>query len=177
MKKVLAALTAAVMLAGCSSSAGKIIPVPEGGWTAEELSAQVYIGEKSVGFPCTLDELREQFEVADASLTMGDSFKNSYFLRYNGESVGNVIDSDNDGKAEKLNLLGTDKQNSAPITVNGVGLGSTEQELSERLGGKIGHTDAEGETIFSLSLTAGGLILIIIGNEKNGVKLISIAGE
>ena len=178
MRRLLATLTAALMLAGCSaSSPEKVIPIPEGGWTADELAAQVYLGDDPVGFPCKLDELKEHFEVADASQTMGDSFKNCYFLRYNGESVGNVIDSDGDGRIEKLNLLGTDKLNSAPVTVNGVGLGSTEKELSERLGGEIGHTDTEGERVFSLSLNAGGLLLIVTGNEKNGVKLITIEGE
>ena len=178
MKKPLAALIAVLMLTGCAaSSPGKTVPVPEGGWTADELAAQVYIGDKSVGFPCSLDELREQFEAEDASRIMGDSFKNCWFLRYNGESVGSVTDSDGDGNIEQLDLLGSDKLNSSPVTVNGVGLGSSEKELSERLGGKIGHTVTEGETVFSLSISTGRLLLTVSGNEKNGVKLITIEGK
>ena len=177
MKRLIAVAAAAVTMTGCTSSPGKTIPVPEDGWTGDELSAQIYVGDKSVGFPCTLDELREQFELADASETMGSKYANYWFLRYNGESAGNVYDSDGDGKADQLHMLGSDKLDYAPLTVNGVGLGSTEKELSEHLGGRIGHTDADGETVFDLSVSTDGLYLNIIGNEKNGVKMITIEGK
>ena len=88
-----------------------------------------------------------------------------------------MSDLDGDGKAETINLLGTDKLNNTPLTVNGAGLGSTEKELSERLGSDIGHTDTENETIFSLSLRIDGLFLTAAGNEKNGVKTITIEGK
>lgn len=179
MRKLTAAITAALMMTGCSSSPGKIIPVPEDGWTTDELAAQVYIGDKSVGFPCSLDELREQFELQDAAQLLGNTYNNRYFLRYKGESVGNVSDLDGDGKAETINLLGTDKLNNTPLAVNGVELGSTEKELSEHLGSDIRHTetDSENETIFSLSLRTEGLLLTAAGNEKTGVKMITIEGE
>lgn len=159
-------------MTACSSA--KLIDPPEGGWTEDELAAQVYIGDKAAGFPCSLEDLKEQFELHDAGQTLGKDYRNYYFLRYNGETVGSVFDSDGDGNTDYLSIMASDLQKTAPVTVNGVGLGSSEKEVSERLDKNITHTTVENEEVFRLTVKTGNIYLTVNGNEKDGVKLIQI---
>lgn len=171
--RLIAAAAAVMMMTACSSS-GKVIDPPENGWTEDELAEQIYIGGKAAGFPISLEDLKEQFEAADAEQTLGEDYHNYYFLKYNGETVGSVFDSDGDGNIDCFSLMGSDKQKSAPVTVNGIGLGSSEKEVSERLDGNITHTTVENEEVFRLTVKTGKIYLTVSGNEKDGVKIIQI---
>jgi hypothetical protein len=170
MKKCMAAMlaaAAAVMLASCGTPDNEPVSAPEDGWTGEKLSKRFCISGEAVGFPCKLDELKKEFEIEDGSDEIEEGY---YFLNTGGKSIGTVCDSDGNGKTEVLHLLATDDIKTAPISINGVTLGSTQDKAEELLGGIFMRRD-DG---FIITVKADDLIVSVSGNDKDGVKMMDI---
>lgn len=167
MKRIIAAMLAAVMLTSCGTPDNEPVSAPEDGWTGEKLSKRFCISGEAIGFPCKLDDLKKQFALEDAA---ADGLEGYYFLESEGEAVGTVSDRDGNGKIESIHLLATDKIRTSPISLNGVTLGSTKDEVEERLGG-IYVARGEG---FTVMVKADDLIIGVSGNDKDGARMIDI---
>ncbi len=181
MKLTAAMAVTALLLAGCSLT--DTTAVPEGGWNAAELNEKFYIGEAAVGFPCTLDDLRQGFErVEPVQLDNTDSEKiglsggSCYYLIHDGTAVGAAFDNDENGTVECLSfysdMAGAGREFTAPVKLNGVTLGSTRSEVEERLGEVTDSSDGG----FTLFLMTGGTDVTVHGKNDRVTKL-EIKGE
>lgn len=125
------------------------VPIPDGGWTEETISEVIYINGKNVKLPCKIDDLGMNFELS-SDYTIRTTNNNSYvtyqyeknamveigFCNYkNTNSIDNIIKGDvfsidcnpddNYGYFEVNRFL--------PISVNGVKIGSTVEDVEKNL--------------------------------------------
>ena len=148
------------------------IAVPENGWTEETISAVTYINGEKHGFPLRLDDFGDGFSLQ----TSGGSFlkkgdKNTVGICYNGKNCGLITvkgdcDENTIGQKDIVSItfsLGSDLDPDAPdvfpISINGVTIGSTYDELVEKLGFVYEKKDIDpsnSDKIFYVTGTTAG---------------------
>lgn len=123
------------------------IPVPEGGWTDETLNNVIYINGKNVKMPCKFSDFGEGFElVTDDDRVDVDKKTNSLYAdcSYNGNCIALLAMSDctdiseiNDKNIRSIlcssDYGGDGFDNYAPISINGVELGSDVKDAEKYL--------------------------------------------
>ena len=113
------------------------VPVPEGGWTLEELVKTICIDGKPIPDPFKVDALGKKY-----SLGKDGETNSGAFLKRNNMEIAVILftdSSNSDGRKKEIkNLLTLEKYNEEKftnaITINGVGLGSSSADFRTNLG-------------------------------------------
>lgn len=123
--------------------------VPENGWTDETLVDVMYINGEKAHFPCSLDDFGEGFDSIKGDpqyFQLNDDGSVNAGLNFYGDYVGvcRVLDCDNadDVCTSQLKVISfsCDESDSEhcpeiyPISINGVTIGTTYDEVVEKLG-------------------------------------------
>lgn len=108
------------------------VPVPEDGWTVESLSKTIRINGKALPEPFTVENLVKEYNVKLSSTgNVGN-------LRFGNKDIAVVILSkDEEGDYQErtiTHMLLNDPAVADIITVNGVGIGSSSDEIKNNLG-------------------------------------------
>ena len=123
------------------------VPVPEGGWTEETISEVIYVNGTNIKLPCEFEELNSKINILvdeNHLYFFPNGQGASTEIEYNGTEVGSaIIDDFSDEDNLKLgkiysiicnsdyNELG--ENNSAPININGIELGSSVNDVEKNL--------------------------------------------
>ena len=121
------------------------VPVPEGGWTVEELAKTIRINGKPVEIPFTVESLGEDYQLDDNSSSWDENKKTlTSSLLYKGDPFMTVyisnIQSSNLNAAKslevvRLGVLNSDNIDLNEITIiNGIHIGSTDEYVKAVLG-------------------------------------------
>ena len=111
----------------------KPVPVPEGGWTVESLAKTIRINGEPLPEPFTVDNLGEKYTVELTSNGKGGN------LRFEKRDIAVIVfskeDESNDYRNREItHLLLNDPVAADIITVNGVGIGSSSDDVRKNLG-------------------------------------------
>ena len=110
----------------------KPVPVPEGGWTVESLAKTIRINGEPLPEPFTVDNLGEGYS------TYLTSDGAAGYLRYENKDIAMfVYKKDENGKpynGEIAHLQLYNSESADIITINGVGIGSSSDEVKKYLG-------------------------------------------
>ena len=120
------------------------LPVPEGGWTAEELAKTIRINGELISIPFTIDSLGEGYTIKEEDTQIFDSGACGTHLYYNDEAILTAeyvdIQSFDQIISKEPWALNTywedsldDYYNDA-LTFNGIHLGATVDEVEEVYG-------------------------------------------
>ena len=121
------------------------VPVPEGGWTVEELAKTIRINGKPVEIPFTVESLGEDYQLDDNSSSWDENKKTlTSSLLYKGDPFMTVyisnVQSSNLNAAKslevvRLGVLNSDNIDLNEITIiNGIHIGSTDEYVKAVLG-------------------------------------------
>ena len=143
--KLFVVLLAAVLLCGltgCDSNISVLdgssivfepVPVPEDGWTAESLAKTIRINGKELPEPFTAKNLGSGYKIGATSTNGGGGY-----LRYKNRDIAFVAFSDdaegNKNGREIKHMALNDPSAAGMITFNGIGLGSSIDEVKNNLG-------------------------------------------
>jgi len=161
------------------------VPVPEGGWTEETIQDVIYINGKNVHLPCKFEEFGDGFEISIDEYTNFYEDENYAFLnfKYNDVMIGGMnIDNCNNQdelKSGDIIYLGcsTDyledgSDNRVPISINGVTIGSSKEEVENHLG--FDMTEIVKDSDYSTNAQIGNFSISLI-IENNTVDIMTIA--
>ena len=124
------------------------VPVPENGWTDETLMDVIYVNGEKLTLPYTLSSLGEGFGfIKDSFITkdIGCAANITYFGEECGLcSTSAITDVDNFARQEMVtlslsNLFNKEGVELLPISVNGVTLGTSYDDMVARLGFTVGE--------------------------------------
>ena len=125
------------------------VPIPEGGWTEETIQDVIYINGNNVHLPCKFEEFGDGFEISIDEYTKfkehNDYNYASVTYKYNNVmiglmSIGNCTNQDELQSGDirfiscDSDLLEDGSNNRVPISLNGVTLGSSKEEVEKYLG-------------------------------------------
>lgn len=111
------------------------LPVPEGGWTAEELAKTIRINGELISLPFTIDSLGEGYTYSEEH----------YSIEYNGDYLAMVTFVDGEEGEEKhkaVKSLGASINTTTEnITINGISLKSKRSDALKAFGKPTTETD------------------------------------
>ena len=104
------------------------LPVPEGGWTAEELAKTIRINGELISIPFTIDSLGEGYTYSEEH----------YSIEYNGDYLAMVTfveGEEGEERFRKVKNIGTfENVTNNALTINSIALGSRIEEAEEVFG-------------------------------------------
>lgn len=161
------------------------VPIPEGGWTEETIQDVIYINGNNVHLPCKFEEFGDGFEISIDEYTNIYEEHNYIFtpFKYNNIMIGtmnvaNCTDYDSLKSGDVVcftcdsDILEDGSDNRAPISINGVSLGSSKEDVEKYLGFEM--TEVVKDSDYSSYVQLGNLS-ISLKIEEGILNMIMIA--
>ena len=161
------------------------VPVPEGGWTEETIQDVIYINGNNVHLPCKFEEFGHGFEISIDEYTNIHEEHNYIFtpFKYNNIMIGtmnvaNCTDYDSLKSGDVVcftcdsDILEDGSDNRVPISINGVSLGSSKEDVEKYLGFEM--TEVVKDSDYSSYVQMGNLS-ISLKIEEGILNMIMIA--
>lgn len=120
------------------------VPVPEDGWTMEELAKTIRINGVPISYPFTIGSLGEEYRFVDAHHLLIAEPEDSGFIEYKGTLIAcvgfekNSQDID-DNYAKKVRVIAALEDEENPeynnaFTINGIGYGASPEDVKKAFG-------------------------------------------
>ena len=158
------------------------VPVPEGGWTEETIQDVIYINGNNVHLPCKFEEFGDGFEISIDEYTKFNDDNHAFVTyKYNDIMIG-VMGIDNCTNKADLqsgdivylvcdsDLLEDGSNNRVPISLNGVTLGSSKEEVEKYLGFEM--TEVVKDSNYSCDAHIGDFSISLVIEENITNKII-----
>ena len=116
------------------------VPVPEGGWTIETAAETFFINNKPISYPFAIDSLGKEFVINDKDTIIDDSGHCSTFVYCNDEIVFGATYERINNTEDILSAnpkgisISTDENTNPNVSLNGVTLGASRDEVEAALG-------------------------------------------
>ena len=160
------------------------VPVPEGGWTEETIQDVIYINGKNVHLPCKFEEFGDGFEISIDEYTKFNDDNHAFVTyKYNDIMIGGM-GIDNCANQDELqsgdvvyiwcstDYLEDGSDNRAPVSINGVSLGSTKEDIENNLDFEMAEVKKGSDYSGNAQIGNFSISLIV---ENNTLDIMTIA--
>ena len=148
------------------------MPVPEDGWTAEDINKILYINGKPISLPCTIAELGEGFEWAPEEPQAYEEDETSLVLmNYNGSRFALVnVYAKNQSELETAKIVGWNFYGSetSSMYINGITIDSTYDDVLEAFGTPTEETKSDSLNVVHYKFDKRHICFII--NSGQGMQ-------